>query len=529
MRRAPGAPAVRLRRAAGVVFALVTSGLLIAAGLILASEDRGGPRTATFPDGRGGPAVVSPLGSLRLDPGSNGTAFVNDNLWTSGDEQLAVWAAPDGSPLVGRRRLPDGPWATADLGEIPGNPLAAPTEADPHNVYAIAADSQGYVHVAGNMHADPLRYVRSVWPGSIDDWTAANMVGTGEASVTYPAFVPAPDGALLFFYRDGGAGGGDTILNRRAPGSDAWERVATLVDGRSGGQSAYLQHVAVDPRRGEIHVMFLWRGDRDPASNGDVAYSRSPDGGRTWVGTDGSRLQLPLTSGTAQVALAREAHQLEILNQGGLAVDGEGRPHGVFRARSPAQGEGVLHVWRDDAGWRQELLLTDRAVGGRPAVVAGGGGVYLLWTERDGARRSILWLTELGSGTAQHELELARLPVADWEPTFDSVALAERGELHVLLPVAAGGDGGGRGAVASWDLASLAAGLGALTRPHPAPRCPPGECPPPRRAARRDRRNRRRPECRRPPRRRWSCGPRPSGGGGGDPTTTGERRRRSWS
>lgn len=513
-----------------MVFVVVAIGLLIAGVVMLLTDDRGVGRTATWPEGDGHPDLVSPLaGPLGLEAGWNDAAFINDNLWTAGDEQFAVWADPDGRPFVGRRQLPDGPWTMGDLGDIPGNPLGAPTEADPHNVYAIAVDGEGYVHVAGNMHADPLRYVRSVRPGSIDEWTAAPMVGAQEASVTYPAFVRAPDGSLLFFYRDGGAGGGDILLNRRALGSDTWERTATLINGRSSGESAYLQHVAVDPARGDIHLMFLWRADLDPTSNRDVSYMRSPDGGRTWLTSDGSELRLPVVHATAEVIVASDPDTLEVLNQGGLAIDGQGRPHGVFRARSPAHGEGVLHVWQEDQGWSSELLLTDRPISGRPAVAAGDGAAYLVWTEQDGARNSTLWLTELGARSSSDELALARLPVAGWEPTFDSVALAERGELHLLLPVTAGTGGGGEGAVVTWDLASLAGALGAVTRPRTALHFRRGAHRPPRHAARQGRQGQWRSGCRRPPRRRSSCGRCPTGGDGRRWRIARTSPRRSWS
>lgn len=464
MRPGPRVGTDRARLAAGVVFGLVTAGLLIGGVATLILDD-GGTAAATFPPGDHHPAVISRLPEpLGLDTAWNATAFINDDLWTAGDAQYAVWAGPDGRPFTGRRQLPDGPWTAADLGAVPGNPLAVPTEPDAHNVYAIAVDAEGYVHVAGNMHADPLRYVRSSQPRSIDQWTTGAMVGSEEASVTYPAFVLAPDGALLFFYRDGSAGDGNTILNRLAPGTGAWERVATLIDGRSSGESAYLQHVAVDAT-GAIHLVFLWRAGEDPATNADVSYARSEDGGRTWLASDGSMLELPITHGAADVAVPTRPGSLQLVNQGGLTVDGSGRPHAVFRARSPAQGEGVLHVWRDDTAWRRELLLTDRSVDGRPALVAGAEGVGLLWAERTSRRSSTLWLTELVGGRATDEVLLARLPVDGWEPTFDSVALARRGKLHVLLPVERDGDGaaGGTGAVVTWDLASLASVLGGVT------------------------------------------------------------------
>jgi hypothetical protein len=525
-----GVPPASLRRAAAAVFGLVTIGLLIAGLVTLLTDDRGGSGTTAFPEGDGYPDIVSPLaGPLGVSAGWNGTAFINDNLWTSDNEQYAVWVGPDGSPFVGRRRLPDGAWTMAYLGDVAGNPLAAPTVADPHNVYAIAVDAEGYVHVAGNMHADPLRYVRSVRPGSIDEWTAATMVGAEESSVTYPAFIRAPDGALLFFYRDGGSGGGDTILNRRAPGSGTWERAATLIDGRSSGENAYIQRVAVDMGRSTIHLSYVWRADEDPASNRDVSYARSEDGGRTWLASDGSALTLPMTHDTADIVLATDPGSLRLVNQGGLAVDGDGYPHAVFRTSSSAGAEGVLHVWQEGRAWRHEPLLTDRSIGGRPAVAATDGAAYLVWTERDDAQRSTLWLTKLGAGPSNDEVALARLPVAGWEPTFDSVALAERKELHLLLPVTVGTDGGGTGAVATWDPALLGGALGGVIRRRTPLYSGRGARPLPSPAAHRGWQGRKPPRGLQPPRRRSSCDRRPTGGDSRRRTRVTARSRRSWS
>lgn len=452
------------------LWAVAVLGFVVAAGLIswlatLLVEDRDGTGTATFPPVDGyRPEVAAIPEPLGLRAGWNGTAFIQSNLWTHGDEQFAVWVDPEGAPIVGRRRLPDGQWSTTDLGKLPGNPLSAPTDADPHNVYAIAVDAGGYVHVAGNMHADRLRYVRSARPGSIDGWLTGTMVGAQESSVTYPAFIRAPDGALLFFYRDGVAGSGDTVVNRLepGPGPTPWERVTTLVDGRSSGESPYLQRVAVDPVHGAIHVVFVWRGSAGLVTNRDISYARSDDGGATWRASNGTSLPTPMNHADADVVVPTDPGSLIVINQGGLAVDGRGRPHAVFRVRSPGEGEGdgdgLLHVWQEGRAWRQEVVASERAVEGRPALVAAGTGTpLLLWTERGPGRGSTLRLTELDRGTLGGEVALAHLPVTAWEATFDDRALLERAQLHLLLPTEAGtgGDRGAPGVVASWDLAAL--------------------------------------------------------------------------
>ncbi|MDH3706746.1 MAG: hypothetical protein OES57_11820, partial [Acidimicrobiia bacterium] len=82
-------------------------------------------------------AVVGPLFALAafwepqagttrdIDP-RNGQAFIQDNLWTAADGQYAVWVDDAANPIVGRRDGSD-EWRTVDLGEVAGNPFAAPT------------------------------------------------------------------------------------------------------------------------------------------------------------------------------------------------------------------------------------------------------------------------------------------------------------------------------------------------------------------------------------------------------------------
>ena len=92
----------------------------------------------------------------------NGRAFIQDNLWTANGRQYAVWVGHDGTPYAGWRRVGGGEWHTDDLSRLDGDPLATPTAEDNHTVYALGVDAEGEVHVAGNMHNDPLRYVRDL-------------------------------------------------------------------------------------------------------------------------------------------------------------------------------------------------------------------------------------------------------------------------------------------------------------------------------------------------------------------------------
>ncbi len=448
-----------LRPTGPLAGAVVVAAVLALAALVMLVLGRTDAEQALdpFPGRFEQPTAVSVLPTgLGVGGEPNGVAFATDTLWTYDEMQFALWIDGDGSPIVGRRQGPDGDWRTADLGALEGNPLGAPTEQDTHNVYTLAVDERGIVHVAGNMHTTALRYVRSREPLAIDDWVAAGMVGSEEASVSYPAFVRSPTGGLLFFYRDGVAGHGDVVLNRLEARTGEWQRVATLVDGRSSRESPYLQRVAVDVERGRIHVMFVWRADADVETNRDVSYLASDDGGETWEGSDGAALALPVTHRRAEIVSRTDEGSPVLVNQGGMAVDGSGRPHAVFLVDDPpADDARVVHVWQGADGWQASSVRGPQDLAGRPALVGTGREpLALLWTERRGEDRSELRAAHLAGDRIVGAVALARLPVPAWEPTFDSTALAAHDELRTLLPVRAS-SGSARGALVTWPSSAL--------------------------------------------------------------------------
>ena len=384
----------------------------------------------------------------------NAGVFVQDNLWTAGRTQYAVWVRSSGAAIVGKRRLPDGPWSTFDLSRIDHNPLALPTADDAHNVYGVAVDEAGYVHIAGNMHGDPLRYVRSEKPGDITSWVAGTMIGSEEASVTYPAFVRRDDGRLLFFYRDGVAGDGDVYLNAWEARERRWRRVAKLLDGRASGESPYLHHVAVDDR-GRIHVMYEWRAPHGRTNTSDLSYARSSDGGTTWERSDGIPLKLPITHARSELALDTDASGSGLLNQGGMEVDRSGRPHAAVLV----DGE-IRHIWHDGRRWRDERVPLPATGATRPSVVTDDDGdVFVLVQLRSIGRRAIAWLLDVTPGREdRRQIPLRELPASGWELNFDTQALYQDDHLRLLLPATHGETEPGE--VLDFNLDRLGEGVG---------------------------------------------------------------------
>lgn len=357
----------------------------------------------------------------------NGRVIIQDNLWSTATHQYAVWVGSDGTPYAGRRRREGSEWEIVNLAKLPGNPLAAPTEDDEHNVYAIGVDRGGRVHVAGNMHNDPLRYVTSAGRG-LDGWGSGPVPARGSA-VTYPAFVGSPDGTLFFWRREGRAGEGAIVVDVLDPGSTEWRSLGTLLDGRPSGEGPYLHHIAVDPRSGTIHLLFEWRAGPTVDTNNDVGYARSADGGRTWETSDGTPLELPITHDTAERVIDTPPTGSGLIHRGGLTVDEEGLPHGVVTFDRGGSGLTFEHIWLDRGGWQREEL-EDLGFDGRPQIVA--------------ARDGRVWLLGVSDGTVEavdvstdrerlETRELARVP-SGWEVNYDSQALARFGRVEMLIP-----------------------------------------------------------------------------------------------
>lgn len=367
----------------------------------------------------------APVGRAALPDPRNGRAFIQSNLWSTDDSQYAVWVAPDDTPMVGRRALGDDAWEVETLAEVPGNPLAAPTEDNLHNVYAVAVDSLGYVHVIGNMHTDPVRYVRSVRPNDISEWQAARLDEV-EERVTYPMIVALPDDTLLLFVRQRSDRGTGWILAERLdPGATDWEALGAVLEGRD-GESPYIHDVALDPADGSVHLLSTWRTGLGPETNEDLTYVRSRDGGTTWETSDGRTLAAPIARDEAELVLDTGAVPGFPMNQGGMTVDDEGRPRAVV-VMDRGSTEVVTLVSLISGAWVVEDV--DTRLDGRPDLLTHPDGELILLGSSGGTLTSVV----LDGSSVQDVVSLGRVPVG-WEPAHDEQALRHRGVIETLVP-----------------------------------------------------------------------------------------------
>lgn len=246
--------------------------------------------------------------------------------------QLSVASRPRGSSWWTYARLPS--WVGWDS----------------HNSIAMAVDADGQLHVAANMHNDPLVYFRTTNAGDVRTLARVpTMVDAGaERSMTYPVFLKDAAGRLIFKYRDGGSGRGREIYNRLDGG---WKRLldAPLVDGE-GKRSAYFVGPVAGPD-GWFHLSWVWRDTPDAATNHDLSYARSRDLVH-WERSDGTPVPLPIRLGGAEVIDPVPVRGGMINNNTPIGFDAAGRTVIAFHKFDDAGNTQVFVARREAKGWR---------------------------------------------------------------------------------------------------------------------------------------------------------------------------------
>lgn len=407
----------------------------IAAAATAAHGDRGS-------DGK--PAETSEAGEGYAATSVNTTVFRSDPLVTIGDTQFISYYDPEGYLTLGRRTLPDGEWHTEQT-QYRGNVT------DAHNIISMTVDRDTFLHVSFDHHGHPLRYARSIAPGSLTLGALEPMTGNLEENVTYPEFHSLPDGSLLFAYRSGASGRGNMVLNRYDPDTRAWRRLHSSVIDGEGQRSPYWQ-ICTD-RTGAIHLSWVWRESWLVETNHDLCYAVSRDGGLTWQRSDGTPYTLPIVEATAETAWP-VPQKSELINQTSMTTDPEGHPMIATYWRTAASTVPQYRLVRHDGTrWHVEQV-TERATpfslsgGGtkmipiaRPRVVASTDSIFFIFRDVERDSRVSMASRAMTGGSPWHVRDLTDYSVGAWEPSIDTRLWRERGILSIFAQASAQGDG----------------------------------------------------------------------------------------
>jgi hypothetical protein len=369
----------------------------------------------------------------------NVVVFRKNSLVSDGDTQYIAFYDKDANVTLGKRKLGSNTW------ELKKTPYRANAR-DAHNAISIMVDGAGYLHLAWDHHNNAMHYARSGTPGGLD-MHRVSMTGQDEASVSYPEFYRLPDGNLLFFYRDGGSGRGNLVVNRYDVASGAWRRLhSNLVDGE-GKRNAYWQ-ACVDGQ-GTIHVSWVWRESPDVASNHDMAYARSRDGGRTWENSAGKPYALPITAASAEYA-ARIPRDSELINQTAMAADVHGNPFIATYWRAPGSSVPQYRVlYHTGAAWQRldlDFRKTPFSLSGqgtkaipisRPQLLidthsAAQSGLLVFRDHERGDRVSVVRIDDFAAARWSVR-DLDDTPLPAWEPSFDTELWRRYGQLDLFL------------------------------------------------------------------------------------------------
>lgn len=356
----------------------------------------------------------------------NAVIFRKHSLTSNSQFQYTSFYDTAGHVIVGRRPLGSGAWEWKRLkykGRV----------GDAHNCISIQLDGHGYLHLAWDHHNNRLNYICSVAPGSLDFEPMQAMTGKNETNVTYPEFYRLPDGNLIFIYRDGSSGNGNLVLNQYDCSSRSWIRLHdVLIDGE-GERNAYWQ-AAVD-KQGGLHLSWTWRETPDVASNHDLCYAVSRDGGRHWENSKGQAYRLPITAASAEY-IRRIPQGSELINQTSMTCDVAGRPYIASYWKDPGEQVPQYHLvfkrgkkWISSAGGFRKTGFSLQGMGTRSIPISRP--QILTWGSRQNTRAGLLFRDqERGNRPSMaysNAPEFADWTIIDldkgeldhWEPSFD--------------------------------------------------------------------------------------------------------------
>ncbi len=372
------------------------------------------------------------------------TVVFRKNALTSNDSiQFIAFYDSTGHVVIGKRRLNEHQWIVKTT-EFTGHVN------DAHNSISIALDGNGHLHMSWDHHNSELKYAISKQPLSMNLEIKEAMIGINEHSVTYPEFHNFPDGDLLFLYRDGESGRGNLVLNRYSIKAKQWVRIQDNLINGEGQRSAYWQ-CTID-QHGKTHLSWVWRETWDVATNHDLCYATSEDGGITWQKATGEKYELPITMSNAEIAW-NIPQKSELINQTSMATDEDGKPY-------------IASYWKDNgsltpqyqlvffhSGKWQKQTISNRSTsfslsgGGtksipisRPQIAINKKEGFLLFRDEEKGNNVSLYHSSNILSESWESIELTSFPVGSWEPNYDIQLWNKRQALHVFVQETQQGD-----------------------------------------------------------------------------------------
>lgn len=370
----------------------------------------------------------------------NAVIFRRNSLVSYKNTQYAAFYDADQFLVLAKRKQGADQW-TIKRTAYKGN------AADAHNSISIMVDGKGYLHVSWDHHNTALRYARSTKPGELVLGQEMAMTGLKEDKISYPEFYSMPGGDLLFFYRYGASGDGDMVINQYNVKTQQWTQVQDkLIDGQ-GERNAYWQS-CVD-EHGTIHVSWVWRESWDVATNHDLSYARSRDGGKSWENSKGETYTLPITLESAEIAWAIPQNS-ELINQTSMTTDSEGNPMiATYWREEDSEIPQYQLVYNTGSKWKKQQV-TSRST---PFSLSGGGTkqipisrpqvlskkindqekALLVFRDEERGDKVSLAVNKDFPEADWEMIDLSPGSVGSWEPSYDTELWKEKGILNLFV------------------------------------------------------------------------------------------------
>ena len=219
-----------------------------------------------------------------------------------------------------------------------------------------------------------------------------------------------------------------------------------LIDGE-GARNAYWQS-CIDAK-GTIHISWVWRESPNVASNHDMGYACSADGGITWKKSTGEAYQLPITANSAEYA-AIIPQASELINQTAMSATPEGQPVIATYWRDSGTTVPQYHIiyktgkqWQvQNLGFRKTAFSlsgagTKRIPVARPQV--------LVWKKNTTTHAAIIFRDEergnkismaINYNLQQNNwkvVDIYKEDVGSWEPSYDTELWKQKGLLDLFV------------------------------------------------------------------------------------------------
>lgn len=321
----------------------------------------------------------------------NWASWDQDKIASFGDFQYTVYWDADRVFVLVRRDLRDNTIQTLRLPEF------KLTSDDAHrNTCLGISPADGRLHLSWDHHCNPLRYTRSragfltdppaqISAADIEAPQPITAQSTITSRATYPRLLNDAAGRLFLFYRQGASGNGDNYLFRYEPTTASWTLIGQAFSSRgtyapwdnNPSRNAYFHDLLFDTKN-RLHATWVYREiGASWASNHDLHYAYSDDGGQTWCNNAGQRVADlaagdPIELNDPGIVVREIPVYSWVMNAACMALDSQGRPHVVtYKLPAPQRPEKLQHNPPDDIGQHLRLVHYWRAddghwLGGAP-------------------------------------------------------------------------------------------------------------------------------------------------------------------